>query len=152
MAVQGGRILAGGFIAAVLAALGLYACLFAGVSRAGEKKDGKPSRLLVVWTSGDKEVAVKMVYMYTLNAKKQGWFDEVRFLIWGPSSRLLAEDGELQDYLKRMKEAGVEPVACKACADMYGVSGILEGLGVDVKYMGKPLSDMLESDWIAITF
>jgi len=152
MAVHGGKILAGGFIAVILAALVLYACLFADASRAGEKKSGKPSRLLVVWTSGDREVAVKMVYMYTLNAKKQGWFDEVRFLIWGPSSRLLAEDGELKDYLKRMKDVGVELVACKACADMYGVSGVLEGLGVDVKYMGKPFSDILKSGWTTITF
>ena len=112
----------------------------------------KPSRLIVTWTSGDREVALKMVYMYTFNAKKQGWFDEVRFLVWGPSSKLLSEDKELQDYIKRMKDEGVELFACKACADMYGVSDKLASLGIDVKYMGKPLTDMLQSGWTSLTF
>ena len=48
-------------------------------SNAQESSGMEKSKLLVVWTSGDKEVAEKMVYMYTYNAKKQGWFDEVRF-------------------------------------------------------------------------
>jgi len=119
---------------------------------AQERKSMEPSKLLVVWTSGDKEVAEKMVYMYTYNAKKNDWWETVRFLIWGPSSKLLSEDADLQAYLGKMKDEGVELVACKACADMYGVSGKLEEMGVEVKYMGKPLSDMLKSDWKVITF
>ena len=121
-------------------------------SNAQENRDMEKSKLLVVWTSGDKEVAMKMVYMYAYNAKKQGWFDEVRFLIWGPSSRLLAADKELQEYLGRMKEEGVELLACKACADMYGVSDKLSEMGVDVQYMGRPFTDMLKSDWATVTF
>ncbi|MFC1692256.1 DsrE family protein [Candidatus Latescibacterota bacterium] len=119
---------------------------------AQESKNSEPSKLLVVWASADREVALKMVYMYTYNAKKRGWFDNVRFLIWGPSSKLISEDTELQDYLKRMKDEGVELLACKACADMYGVSVKLEELGVEVKYMGEPLSEMLKSDWVTMTF
>ena len=119
---------------------------------AQEKRSDDSSRLLVVWTSGDKEVALKMVYMYTFNAKKRGWFDEVRFLIWGPSSRMLAGDIELQDYLKKMKDVGVELLACQACSDMYGVSDKLRELGVDVKYMGQPMSEMLKTGWTTITF
>ncbi|NOR14596.1 MAG: DsrE family protein [Candidatus Aminicenantes bacterium] len=111
-----------------------------------------PSKLLVVWTSGDREVALKMVFMYTFNAKKRGWWEEIRFLIWGPSSKLLSEDKELQQEIKKMKEAGVELVACKACADLYGVSDKLESLGIEVKYMGIPLTEMLKSDWTTITF
>ena len=119
---------------------------------AQEEKANDPSKLLVVWTSGDKEVALKMVYMYTFNAKKRGWFDEVRFLIWGPSSRMLAGDKELQDYLEKMKDVGVELLACIACADMYGVSDKLRELGVDVKPMGLPMSEMLKTGWTTITF
>lgn len=119
---------------------------------AQEKKQAEPSKLLIVWTSGDKEVAVKMVYMYTLNAKSQGWFNDVTFLIWGPSSKLLSEDTELQDYLKKLKDAGVQLTACKACSDMYGVTDKLMELGIDVKYMGRPLSDMLKSGWVTLTF
>ena len=124
---------------------------FASNSEEGETPE--PDKLLVVWTSGDKDVAKNMVFMYTYNAKLQGWWKTVRFLVWGASSKLLAEDKELQDYLKKMKEAGVELFACKACADIYGVADTLSGLGLDVKYMGVPLTEVLKkSDWKTITF
>ena len=112
----------------------------------------EPSRLAVLWTSGDPEVATKVAFMYTLNAKRQGWFDEVTLIVWGPSSKLLSENAELQGAVAEMAGAGVEIVACKACADSYGVSEVLGGLGVDVKYMGQPLTEMLKGDWKVITF
>ncbi len=117
-----------------------------------QKASSESSKLMVLWTSGDREVALKMVFMYTLNAKKQGWWDEIRFVIWGPSSKLLSEDTELQQAVKQMKETGVELQACKACADMYGVSDKLTSLGVEVKYMGVPLTEMLKSGWTSLTF
>ncbi len=111
-----------------------------------------PSKLMVIWTSGDREVALKMVFMYTFNAKKQGWWDQIRFVVWGPSSKLLSEDEELQKGIKDMMEAGVEVQACKACADLYGVSDKLAALGIDVKYMGVPLTDMLKGGWTSLSF
>lgn len=51
-----------------------------------------------------------------------------------------------------MATAGVEVVACKACADSYGVSEVLEGMGIEVKFMGQPLTEMLKGDWKVITF
>ena len=112
----------------------------------------EPSKLVVVWTSGDREVALKMVFMYTYNSKKYAWWDKVRLIVWGPSSKLLSEDKELQDYLSKMKEGGVELLACKACADMYGVSDKLKELGIEVKYIGKDLSEMLQAGWTCLTF
>ncbi len=110
------------------------------------------SKLAVVWTSGDPEVAHNVCFMYTLNAKKQAWFDEVVLIVWGPSAWLLAEDDSLQVKIKAIKKDGVILEACKACADMYGVSEDLEKLGIDVKYMGAPLSDMLKGNWKVLTF
>ena len=73
--------------------------------------------------------------------------------MWGASSKLLAEDQELQDYLLKMKEAGVALFACKACADIYGVSDKLSSLGIDVKYMGVPLTQYLKNkEWVTVTF
>lgn len=112
-----------------------------------------PPKLAVLWTSGDRDVALKMVFMYTFNAKKRGWWKDIQFIIWGPSSKLLSEDKEIQDYLKKMKDEGVALVACKACSDSYGVSSKLEKLGVDVKYMGVPLTELLKSEqWKVVTF
>ena len=126
--------------------------LILGLVAHAAESGGKPSRLLVVWTSGDRDVALKMVFMYTYNAKKNGWFDEVQLLVWGPSSKLLAEDAELREYIGRMKKEGVILTACKACADSYGISETLAELGIDVKYMGLPLTEMLKDGWTTITF
>lgn len=117
-----------------------------------KKVKSTPSRLVVVWTSGDREVALKMVFMYTYNAQKNGWWDTIRFIVWGPSSKLLAQDTELQEYIQRMKKVGVELFACKACADLYGVSDKLAKLGLEVKYIGQDPTSMLQDNWTHLTF
>ena len=118
-----------------------------------QAKTEEKSRLAVLWTSGDADVAHKVCFMYTHNAHKQGWFGRVQLIVWGPSSKLLAEDAPLQAAVKAMIADGVELKACKACADSYGVSDQLAALGIDVKYMGRPLTEMLKSaDWEVLTF
>lgn len=116
-----------------------------------EMKDNS-KKLVVLWTSGDPEVAEKMVFMYTLNAKKQGWFDEVVLIIWGPSAKLTSENTMIQDYIKKMQDAGVKTEACMYCAKMYGVDKKLADMGVDVKGMGIPLSDYLKQGWKTLSF
>ena len=104
----------------------------------------QPNKLVVVWTNGDREVAIRMAFMYTLNSKLKEWWNEVSLIVWGPSAQLLAEDTTLQEYIKKMKEAGVELLACKACADSYGVSEVLENMGITVIYTGQVLTDFLK--------
>jgi hypothetical protein len=108
--------------------------------------------LLVVWTSGDRKVALKMVFMYAGNAKKRGWWESVTMLVWGPSQELLAEDEEIQEQMATMVERGVRFVACKACADSYPITEDLEALGVKVFYTGQFLTDWLQSEGCVVTF
>lgn len=108
--------------------------------------------LVVVWTSGDFEVAEKMVYMYVFNAKRADWFDEVIFIVWGPSAKLLSENEKLQEYLDKMKREGIILEACIACANMYGVTDDLRKMGIDVKGMGSVLSDYLKKGYRVMTF
>lgn len=106
----------------------------------------------MLWTSGDPEVAHRVCFMYTHNAKTQGWFDEVRLIVWGPSARLLAGDKDLQSEVGQMMKDGVKVQACIVCADSYGVADTLRALGIEVKAMGRPLTDLLESDSKLLTF
>jgi hypothetical protein len=110
-----------------------------------ESREKEDRELVVLWTSGDREVALKMVFMYIFNAKSRGWWEEIRLIIWGPSGRLLAEDQDLQMYMEKIIEAGVRVEACRACTDSYGVSGKLEEMGIEVKYMGEPFTALLKS-------
>jgi len=116
-------------------------------SQTDTKMEKTTSKLAVLWTSGDPDVAEKMAFMYTYNAKKQGWFDEVVLIVWGPSANLLSENKMLQEYVKKMQDAGIKVEACMACAKMYGVDGKLLELGIDVKGMGVPLSNYLKDGW-----
>ena len=94
---------------------------------------GATSKLGVLWTSGDADVAYKVCFMYTNAAKKRQWFDEVELIVWGPSSRLLAGDNNLQAEIKKMQENGVVVKACLACADLNGVTDKLRELVIEVK-------------------
>lgn len=133
-------------------AIAVLAVALAAVVATEGREETAPTRLAVVWNSDDPYVAHRVCLMYTHAAKSAGWFDEVKLVVWGPSAKLLAEDKELQAKLKAMQESGVVTQACVVCADAYNVSDALRQLGLEVKGMGKPLSDMLQSDWKIITF
>lgn len=120
---------------------------------APEAPKSDAEKLTIVWTSGDPEVAHRMVLMYGKAAKTNQWFDEVRLIIWGPSARLVAADKDIQAKLKEMKETGIILQACVVCADSYGVSDRLKELGIEVKPMGKPLSNIIRDKSVhLITF
>jgi hypothetical protein len=74
--------------------------LFAQAPKPSITTDPQESRLPVVWTSGDPDVAHRVSFMYCHNAKKQNWFDQVTLVVWGPSARLLAGDKDLQAKIK----------------------------------------------------
>jgi hypothetical protein len=107
----------------------------------------RPDELVVLWTSGDREVAFKIAFMYAFNSRRFKWgWKNVTLVVWGPSAKLLVADKELQEYVAKLKDAGVKLLACKKCADLYGVSDGLRQLGIEVKYMGKPLTDYLRNN------
>lgn len=117
-----------------------------------DKTKNQSDTLCILWTSGDPDVAIKMVFMYANAAKQNKWFDEVELIIWGPSSKLTSENKEIQEYLAKMQKNGIKTEACKACADSYGVSDKLKSLGIEVKYMGQPLTETLKSNKKLMTF
>jgi hypothetical protein len=108
--------------------------------------ENKPKQLHVLWTNGEKDTAINMVFMYTINSLKYTWWDEVTLLVWGAATRLVSEDAEVQSYIQKAKEAGVRVLACKKCAENMDVVAVLEGLGVEVFYTGTLLSEWLQSD------
>lgn len=109
-----------------------------------------PKELAIVWTSGDPEVAHRMVLMYGHGAQKAQWFDQVRIIVWGPSARLLAADKDLQAKIKQMKADGVIVQACVVCANSYGVADQLRALDLEVKGMGQPLSEFIKDPTVHV--
>jgi len=137
-------------IAALAAVSGVL--LFAQPANPPKSADTTESKLAVLWTSGDPEVAHRVCLMYSHAAQTQKWFDHVTLIVWGPSARLLAADKDLQAKVKTMMKDGVRVQACVACADSYGVSERLRELGIEVKGMGPPLTGMLKEGWKVLSF
>ena len=117
-----------------------------------QNMEEKTEKLAVLWVSGDRDVAEKSCLMYTHAAKRNGWFDEVVLIVWGSSSKLLAEDEALQEKVKLMIADGVILEACIACSNGFGVTEELKALGIDVKGMGVPLSSYLKTGYHVLTY
>jgi len=113
---------------------------------------GPSDTLVIVWSSGDPEVAEKACLMYAHAAKKNKWFDEVILIVWGPSERLLAVNDMIKEKIDAMKKDGIIVEACIACSNMYGVTNELKVCGVDVKGMGAPLSNYLKRGYRTVSF
>ncbi|AGW14095.1 DsrE family protein [Megalodesulfovibrio gigas] len=109
------------------------------------------SRLAILWTSSDREVALTMAFMYARNSKTESWWDTVRLVVWGPSAEVLAMDHDLRQQIRDLRQQGVEVLACKACADLFDVADRLSSLGVTVLPMGPELTAMLKDDWKILT-
>lgn len=109
-------------------------------------------KLHLLWTTGEKEVAMKVVFPYLLNAKANGWWEDINLIIWGPSARLCAQDNDIQGLLRDVLDSGITVEACQACTDAYRVTTRLKELDVVIRYMGGPLTDYLKTDAKVITF
>jgi hypothetical protein len=109
-------------------------------------------KLNVLWTTGEKDVALRMVFIYVMDAKAMGWWDDITLIIWGPSAKLVAHDRLIQRELDYILQSGITVIACQGCTEAYGVTDKLKELGIDVKFMGEPLTRILHSDEKLITF
>lgn len=130
----------------------LGAILFGSFGTIHAQISDNANKLAVLWTSGDIDVAERVCLVYTHAAKQNEWFDEVVLIVWGPSSKLLAENEALQKKLQAMAKDGVILQACIGCANSYGVTDKLKEMGIDVKGMGMPLTDYMKKGWHVLTF
>jgi len=110
------------------------------------------NKLLIIWSTEEIEVAKKMVLLYGSVILPRGYWDKAHLMIWGPSTRVLAENDELQEMLVTVQKSGVETSTCVVCSDDYGVSEKLESLGVKTMHTGELLTEALQNDWKVITF
>lgn len=110
------------------------------------------TKLFVLLCSGDREVALNVGLVYPLNAAKNKWMDEVKVIVFGPSEKLAAYDSEVQDKLRDLKEAGIDVMACKWCADKEKITESIEKAGVRVTYVGTVISQLIKDGWASLTF
>ncbi|WP_031485387.1 DsrE family protein [Maridesulfovibrio frigidus] len=108
-------------------------------------------KLNILWTNADPVAAELMLMMYSTYAMKRNWWKEVRIIIWGSTAKLAAEDVHIQKLIAEAQEAGVEFSACEACANHLGVKETIRNLGIEIKFWGEPLTEIIKSKEHLIT-
>ncbi len=103
-------------------------------------------KLNILWTSDSFDTFKNMISMYTVNSIKNSWWIEINIIIWGASTKLVHEDVKVQKEIQKMIEKGITFEACKACADKFKASDNMKRLGINVKYMGKALTNYIKSE------
>ncbi|NLV71779.1 MAG: DsrE family protein [Actinobacteria bacterium] len=109
-------------------------------------------KVFVILSSQDREVLLEVGLTYPFNTAKNGWMDDVRIILFGPSEKLVVHDAEVQSRLREAMAAGIRVMACKWCSDRMGVTEQLEDLGIEVLYVGSVISDLLKAGWAGLTF
>ncbi len=102
-------------------------------------------KLNILWTTDNKDTVLNMLVMYASNSGKHGWWKKVNLIIWGASAKLAANDPQIQAEIIDMLHQGITIEACKACCDNLGVTEKLEKLGINVRYMGEPLTSYIKA-------
>lgn len=104
------------------------------------------NKIYILWTSDNVDTAHLMVFMYAINGLSAGWWEEVTVIIWGASTKLVAEDKGIQGKIEMAKYQGVHVSACIACATEFGVVEKLKELGIEVIPWGEPLTNLIKAN------
>ncbi len=117
------------------------------------EKNSRPSdKMVVFWTSQDREVAQNMVFHYTKNFQFDSNWKRVRLVLWGPSIKLLALDKELQEDLEKLRKIGIELQACKSNIHANGFSEDLVRLGIEIVSTSDPITEYRKAKWSIVVF
>ena len=108
--------------------------------------------LYVLWTSGELDVAMKVVLRYIENVLTKETWKEIDLLIWGPSVKLAAEDDSVKVKLENLMKKGLKAEACIVCAEEYGVSDTLKSMGVRLEMTADTVTEIIKKQKPLISF
>lgn len=108
-------------------------------------------KVLVILSSGDAGKA-RTGAMYAVNALKHGWLEEVKLVLFGPAEELLLRDEVLQGFVRDYQAMEEQAVACKFIADRDGTAEGIAALDVQVEYVGKLVSDLIQEGYIPMVW
>ncbi len=109
-------------------------------------------KVVVIIASSDPDKACTGL-MYAANARKHGWLKDVRLVVFGPAEKTLLEDPDMQELLREFRDfedvdaGGGEVAACRFLSNRDGISDGLRGLGVQVRYVGSYVSDLMKAGY-----
>jgi hypothetical protein len=108
-------------------------------------------RLHILWTSDNPDTFFNMLARYSVNSVTKGWWEGVNVILWGGTVKLAGEDTRIQAELMEMLRAGVTVEACRDCCENFGVTGVIEKLGITIRSLGEPFTEYVKAGEKIIT-
>ncbi|KAA5452912.1 DsrE family protein [Bacteroides caccae] len=102
-------------------------------------------KLNILWITDNKDTVFNMMSMYAINSINRGWWNHINVILWGASVKLVANDTRVQTEVLEMIRVGITIEACQDCCQNFGVTPIIQNLGITVKYMGASLTQYIKS-------
>ena len=106
--------------------------------------------LLIVWTNGDIEVANKFPLLYSSVILEREYWKTAHLMLWGPSIKLVKENTQIQEQLKKIQNTGVKMSACIVCVEDYDATSILNELNIEITHTGELLTKALKDETYAV--
>ncbi len=101
--------------------------------------------LLIHWTTDNFDTSLHMVLLYAHNTKKNKLWDEITVLVWGASQKLVKENEQIADEVKKLHSLNVKVIACEHCAAEMNTTDALASCDIDMFKTGKFLTDWIQS-------
>lgn len=110
------------------------------------------NNLLIVWSSGDVEVAEKFPLLYSSVVLDRKYWEKAHIMVWGPSILLAKQNDKIRKKLIEIQKTGVSMSACIVCTQEYEAQKELESLGIEVNHTGELFTKALkDDDWSVFT-
>lgn len=103
---------------------------------------------VIIWLASGERSKLQPGILWGVNAIKHGWVDEVRFVVFGESEKLLLEDENLFQMINEVQP----PMFCKHMAEAEGIDKSLLEKGANLIDVGEPIAEALKEGFQVITF
>ncbi|NNJ91225.1 MAG: hypothetical protein HKP55_06095 [Gammaproteobacteria bacterium] len=105
------------------------------------------SKVLIWLVSGDR-AKLEPGILWGVNATNSGWVDEVRFVVFGESQKLLLEDQDLFEMVNEIQPS----MFCLHLAESQNIKKDLEEKGANLIDVGEPIAEAIKEGFQVITF
>lgn len=103
---------------------------------------------VLIWLASGERAKLEPGVLWGVNATKNGWVDEVRFVVFGESQKLLLEDQDLFEIINKVQP----PMFCLHLAESENIKKDLEKKGANLIDVGEPIAEAIKDGFQVITF
>ncbi len=103
------------------------------------------NKLYILWTNDNVLTAEHMLLLYATKTMEFKLWDEITIIIWGATSKLVADNENIKNLISDAQKAGVMFTGCIKCAEDLGTKQALLNQGIELIPWGKPLTELIKN-------